>query len=297
MNSVFRKLILICIIAFSCLMATASIVKSDLLVSKQATRQNFNYIEEFSNFVIAQAPQRPRAPSRPQGQNFWQWLISLGRRGTCSDLNPTLMTFMPPAKSEQPSVEGLQDALGLTISEHPTFWFYIPSKTQENQNKQLELAEFVLQDITGKEINPPIRMSLNKMEGITSFTLPLGKTGLKEFNKPYHWYFSIICDPRRPSRNLSVDGWIERRDVRKLGLAPDFNPDILSFADLKRFAENDIWHETLTLTGYLKCRDQTNREELSNYWAELLRDAPPSIKQSNLSCSASKRPPQLQIVN
>ncbi|MUG97313.1 DUF928 domain-containing protein [Scytonema sp. UIC 10036] len=106
-------------------------------------------------------------------------------------------------KSDSPST--ITWVKSYTIEERPSFWFYVPYKYDEQS--QLELAKLAIID-EQKHLNKvtPIYFKLPETPGIIQVKLPIHL----EENKPYKWFFSIICDAKKPSRNPSVAGWIQR---------------------------------------------------------------------------------------
>ncbi|MEH2285140.1 MAG: DUF928 domain-containing protein [Nostoc sp.] len=91
-----------------------------------------------------------------------------------------------------------------TIEEKPTLWFYIPYKYDEQS--QLEYAKLALIDEDKHLVEKPIYFKLPKKPAIAQVRLPISLAK----GKAYQWFFSVLCDENRPSRNPSVTGWIER---------------------------------------------------------------------------------------
>jgi hypothetical protein len=178
------------------------------------------------------------------------------------------MPPLPPTtqKSSAGLVKGIENAMALTISAYPTFWFYVPDELQGK-----DFAEFMLQDEKEEDIfDRPIQVEL-KTSGIISFKLPSREKPL-EPNKPYHWFFSVICDFQRPSRNPSIEGWVERIPLdfvlaRQLEEAKSEEELVKLY---NTFVEKDIWHETLTLVSELYC-DHPKNTRLKDYWPQLLQ--------------------------
>ncbi len=247
-----------------------------------------------SNFVLTQQQrqwQRLRVSRKPRSQNSWlrgMWvrLNGLGRRGSCSNLNPPLIAFIPPPADEESReilATGLESALSLTLSAYPTFWFYVPEQLRE-----IELVEFMMQDDKGEDVfENPLRVRL-KTSGIVSFELPSREDQL-EINKPYHWYFSVICDSDRPSRNPSIDGWIERVQLKtsREELAAATPKERLEF-----YASQDIWHETLKLLAEQRCRDRQN-PLYADYWDAILQSVVRDIDRDKIDplsyCSSQQQ--------
>jgi hypothetical protein len=165
-------------------------------------------------------------------------------------------------ESEIASSKGFESALGLTFDEYPTFWFYVP-----NLPVGISDAELMLQDEDNMDVfDQPITIPIEP--GLFSFTTR--STGVPlALDKAYHWYFSIICDSRRPSRNLSVDAWI-----RRVPLSRDFQRQLDTAAeDRKRvelYVNHGIWYEALTLIAKLRCKYPED-VLLINDWTTLLQ--------------------------
>lgn len=129
---------------------------------------------------------------------------------------------------------------GTTVSDHPTFWFYLPV----GRSEQVTQAEFVLFDENQRPaIKQPLKMALPDAPGIVSVKLPETEQPL-EVGKQYEWYFSIICDELDLSGNPQVWGQVKRVEaslelVRQLKTLPES-------AQYIAFVEHDISQEALT---------------------------------------------------
>ncbi|NMG10213.1 DUF928 domain-containing protein [Brasilonema sp. UFV-L1] len=153
-----------------------------------------------------------------------------------SALVPTISN--PLNKVEQlPRPESSKIVWGKTTEAYPTFWFYIPYVYEESE---LEYAKFVLLDEDRHIVAGPIFFQLpNKTDvaekpSIAKFTLPRNEKPL-EIGKLYNWYFSIVCNERKPSRNPSVTGWIQRVSL-----------PILAPKDYMYYVNQGIWYDTVT---------------------------------------------------
>ena len=231
-------------------------------VASETVTKTFAVKPEFS---VAQEQKQRKPPRRRRRPGFWQRVIGLGTRGPCSNLETPLLGLMPPlpdsVSEESRLAEGLENGSALTISAYPTFWFYVPEQLRE-----IELVEFMMQDERDEDVfENPIRVRL-KTSGIVSFELPSREKPL-EINKPYHWYLSVVCDSERPSRNPSIDGWIERvqLETSRERLATATPRERIEF-----YASRDIWHETLKLLAEQRCRYRQN-PIYAEYWDTILQ--------------------------
>lgn len=104
--------------------------------------------------------------------------------------------------------------LTLTLSERPTFWFYIPYTTAQYDRATFDLFDaennFVIDSLLTIEFsNSPGESS--SIPGIISVTLPPTAQPL-ELDREYHWYFSVESGKCKtsPSSSLPVHGWVKR---------------------------------------------------------------------------------------
>ena len=97
---------------------------------------------------------------------------------------------------------------GLTISEQPTFWFYLPYVADpETPETQRRIAQFVLLDEADHPVwNELISAELHDTPSLVEYLLPYRL----ETDKLYQWYFTVICDVEKLSRNPVVRGWVQR---------------------------------------------------------------------------------------
>lgn len=97
---------------------------------------------------------------------------------------------------------------GLTVRAQPTFWFYVPYVlTSEMASQQKRVAQFVVLDETDRPLwNELIAFELSDQPQLIEYQLPY----TLETEKLYGWYFSVICDAEKLSRNPVVRGWVQR---------------------------------------------------------------------------------------
>lgn len=167
---------------------------------------------------------------------------------------------------------------GLTIAAHPTFWFYVPyisppkspvetsPKQVETSPKQVEtspkrVARFVLLD----EANQPVwneLMNIELWEQPRLVEYPLSYT--LETGKLYTWYFSVICDPEKLSRNPTVRGWVQRTDT-----TPELQQDLRDkpLKQYEVYADNKIWFEAVSSLVSIRRQFSSIHRDV---WADLL---------------------------
>lgn len=159
---------------------------------------------------------------------------------------------------------------GYTVEAQPTFWFYLPyvSSVAEKQ-----VARFTLLDESKQVVwHELVAIELSQTPQIVEYSLPFSlATG-----ELYNWYFSAICDPEKPSKNSSVQGWVQR-------IEPDIelrnalqNANLLQKQEYRVYANNGIWFETIN--SLVKSRRQfPTVDQFREDWMGLLAyfDIPP----------------------
>jgi Domain of Unknown Function (DUF928) len=161
---------------------------------------------------------------------------------------------------------------GYTVEERPTFWFYLPyilsskalseASLNRPETSSKRVAQFVLLDDTNRPVwNELMNVELFDNPRLVEYPLP----HKLEMGKLYNWYFSVICDSEKLSRNPVVRGWVQRVEP-----APELQTDLRNtsrFDQYIAYANHGIWFETVN--SMVKIRRQfpsTNRDA----WISLL---------------------------
>lgn len=179
-----------------------------------------------------------------------------GSRGDCLQ---QLLAMSPkpteiaadPERCKLPS----EDPPTLTVSEFPTFWFYVP-----DQGGQVS-AELVLFDSSGQ---PPIaqQIVLSGEAGIVGVRL----TQPIAVDRSYSWRFRINETPDEASMNPSVRG-----TVRRIALDPTLAAQLEAASAQEQvalYAANGIWQETLT--ALVQLRQTQPSSAIQADWTSLL---------------------------
>ncbi|MCC5633072.1 DUF928 domain-containing protein [Nostoc sphaeroides] len=189
-------------------------------------------------------------------------------RGPCAnDKNKPNLTALIPGK-----------LFGLTITERPTFWFYVPYQANSKTP-----VEFTLTDKQEKEIYQE-NLLLTNTPGVIGVTIPANVSAL-EVDQIYEWKLSVTCSPVIDT----VSGRIKRVKA---------SAEVMSQLQASRgrsriiiYAENGFWYDTLT--GLIELRRQNPQDEgLKTDWQDLLK--PKEIGLENIvsepivSCCKSK---------
>lgn len=190
----------------------------------------------------------------------------MGSRDNCPAV-PTALTALVPLREEQrvskqtdKSISGIVE--GLTTSERPTFWFYVPY-TQDLTAS----AEFILQDSAGNDIYRNA-IALPPKPGVISVSLPSNAS--LQVGKTYRWYLKVRCNQQQTaSVPIYVEGDIQRvnldsRVMQQLEAAVDPRQKVVIYA------EEGIWFDSLTMLAQLRQKNP-NDPSLAEDWQSLLR--------------------------
>jgi hypothetical protein len=186
-------------------------------------------------------------------------------RGQCPAVQKSLTAIVPA--TEQVLAKGstypitVTNVWGLTVQQHPTFWFYVPY-----QNGSVYPAEFVLQDSQENDVYRT-RIELPQVPGIIGVSLPANVAPL-EVNKSYRWYFKVACT-QQMKNSPYVEGVVQRINP-SLGLAQQLqtaNPE----RKAEIYAANGIWYDTLTTLAQLRFANPNN-PTLATDWMNLLQE-------------------------
>ena len=145
------------------------------------------------------------------------------------------------------------EEMGLTVSNSPTFWFYIPYNSQEVQT-----GEFVLQDEKGEKDIYRTTFKFSATPGIVSLPLPENLPKSLEIERPYLWSLLVFCNPEDKDDNLALEGYVKR--VKG-------NSNFQVYTD---YAKKGIWHDALTDLAERR-GDKPQDPKLEEDWKILLK--------------------------
>lgn len=188
-------------------------------------------------------------------------------RGQCPFVGEPLTALVPATKKTLhlkqavsiPALNTIEVVWGLTATESPTLWFYVPYSLTPKLSLQ-----FVLQDdqYNNVYLGTPFTVS-QATPGIIKFPLP--STVTLEVGKMYRWYFGVDCTSDTP---IFVEGWIQRAALKPAVVRQ------LKTATLRQkvalYAANGIWFDALTTLAELRS-DYPNDSTLKDDWVSLLR--------------------------
>lgn len=177
----------------------------------------------------------------------------MGSRANCPAVTTELTALVP---SESNFVGGL------TVSEKPSFWFYVPY----TNNLSGANAHFTLLDDAGNKIyNNPI--ALPGKPSLVSVTLP-SNIPLQE-NKTYGWYLKVHCTQQNSPRvPIYVEGKIQR-----IKLNPTITQELETATPQQKamiYAANGIWFDSINTLAQLRLSN-FNDKSIESDWKSLLQ--------------------------
>jgi hypothetical protein len=197
-------------------------------------------------------------PTQPGGRGFLQPSEDI-------DELPTGRVRSVPsgcASSSQLSLTALvpENKIGQTVSDYPTFFFYLPQI-------EAELAEFILEDESGNQIYQQ-NLTISNLSGVIGVRIPADKNlPPLEVGKKYTWKFTVVCDPEDRASDLLKSGV-----VRRVELSADILRE-LDAADPRQktviYAQNGIWQDALSTLAAAR-RANPNDTDLAADWESLL---------------------------
>jgi hypothetical protein len=170
-------------------------------------------------------------------------------RGGCASSNQVSLTALVP-----------KNKIGRTVSDYPTFFFYLPQT-------DAELAELILEDESGNLIYQQ-DLTIKNLSGVIGVSIP-ANTNVPplEVGKSYTWKFTVVCDAEDRASDQLETGIVRRVEL---------SADILSQLDqadprLKTFiyAENGIWQDALSTLAAARLANPNDRVFQTD-WERLL---------------------------
>jgi hypothetical protein len=183
--------------------------------------------------------------------------IGGGSRGGCPRANQFL-TALVPVIPNTPN----DSVLGLTFTNRPTFWFYLPYSFSSTRP-----VVFALKDDRENIIYQTELSGSGTRPSVVGFKLPDNMQPL-EVNKRYKWHLTIYCDREELSDFRSVEGWVER-----VALDRSFQQELAAATPQQKlglYAREGIWYEAVTTLAEQR-RQKPNDDSLKQEWDKLMQ--------------------------
>ncbi|NJK48594.1 DUF928 domain-containing protein [Candidatus Gracilibacteria bacterium] len=241
----YRRFTLARLAACILVCATSVLAQSQGAISDATPIANSNQSDKIRFIRVNSEDPDPKGTPSSEG--------GTGSRGDCSTTEIPL-TRLVGSKS-----------LELTVSDRPTFWFYIPYTA-----KEAPYGEFFLQDRKGNTLYHD-RVKLSKSPGVVGFTLPAQVAPLA-IEQKYSWYLTIDCPQRQNAPSKFPSPAFLTGEVQRIELTSELKNRIETaktpLEKVKIYAQNGIWYETLTELANL----YLIQPALTKTWADLLKD-------------------------
>lgn len=205
--------------------------------------------ELFNQFLIVQNSKRVRLNVPPVGAPGSR--RGGASRGPCPPVEIPLTALVPETN------------IGLTVSERPTFWFYIPYNPTPVRS-----VEFVLLDEKRNAIYQTT-LPIKDTPGIMSVSVASSVPPL-EAGKRYQWVFSVICDPSNRTEDIFVRGQVKREPLNS-SLETQLQATQTERDRIIIYAANGLWYDALTALAKLR-HNSPQDQTLANDWRDLLSD-------------------------
>ena len=198
-----------------------------------ASNENTNTDSEQNTTVLFQPPPEEAQPKKTEGAASRQNKICsqdlLSRQQSNSDRS-NLRAVVPDRN------------YGLTTTERPTFWFYLPVTS----------ARQAILSIQEDGITPHWQQSIN-LTGETGIVgiKPSPNAPALEIGKSYQWAVILVCGDRPNPNDPVITAWIERIDESQIShYGSPINTKGLAKAAW--YARQGIWHNALDLLAEQK---------------------------------------------
>ncbi|MBD2771818.1 DUF928 domain-containing protein [Iningainema tapete] len=189
----------------------------------------------------------------------------MGSRNNCPAVEPALTALVPlqAQNSKQKNTSDAGNVGGLTTSERPTFWFYVPY----TQNLTAS-AEFIVQDMESKDVYRGA-IALPPKAGVIGVSIPSNIAPL-QVEQTYHWYFKVRCTEQKTATvPIYVKGYIHRVNL-DAGVMQQLQSSVDPRQKMAIFAQLGIWFDALTMLAQLRLTNP-NDASTANDWQSFLQ--------------------------
>ncbi len=172
-----------------------------------------------------------------------------GSRGDCIPNDENFIALVP------------EQSVSATASASPQIFFYAPP------TEEPKIIEFVLRNNKDQLVHETFIQTTGQ-SGIMNVVVPEPtQKGSEKLQGNYHWYLSMICDPRERSRDIVLEGAIEYRQLNQ-SLQEKIN--LSTFVEkINLLQQQGIWYDALSLLAQSR-QLESNLLSLKEEWLRLL---------------------------
>jgi len=160
-----------------------------------------------------------------------------------------------------------ENKFGRTVSDYPTFFFYLSQTKKKEDETPVELAEFILEDERENQIYKQT-LTIKNLSGVIGVSIP-ANTNVPplEVGKNYTWTFTVLCNPDDRSGDKIQSGVVRRVELSAdiLGKLENAEPRQKTVI----YAQNGIWQDALSTLAAAR-RANPNDTDLAADWESLL---------------------------
>ncbi|MEM9447112.1 MAG: DUF928 domain-containing protein [Cyanobacteria bacterium P01_E01_bin.6] len=211
-----------------------------------------------SSIVVKNGLPDPPSNPPPNGQREPGGSLS-GEIASCPVLSVPLTAITPP------------DVHGQTLSEQPTFWFYIP---YSSENVKVGEFSILTRDETQEVYRQPFY--LPETPGLMSIQLSADDENLLQEGLYYHWYLTLYCGEPTHGADLSsydadvianevpdltIHGWVQR-----VADTPERQSQIVGGA-------SDVWYDAIAYLAEQLQKPSQGGHDIQAQWEALLNEA------------------------
>lgn len=228
---------------------TPSLATQAKLSSKSSTSSQINWQQR--NIQVTFEPPDRNEPDNTVGG------ASRDGGGICLSENLATTT-------ETPALELLpltpESNYGLTISEHPTFYAYIP------QSNDVKKIFFSLRDRDQKTLYQT-EFAIEKTGVIIHFSLSNTAPPL-ELDKDYEWSMVLMCNQTMKPDSPRISAWVKRIEVLDIPFHAQDYQNSLEIAAF--YAQNGLWYDALNSLGNLLRHSGRTSTDYAEQWQKFL---------------------------
>lgn len=150
-----------------------------------------------------------------------------------------------------------------TVSEYPTFWFYIPYTA-----KEISSIKFLVLDERERTTIYRTSVQLTEKSGIIKITIPSDPRYALQVNQNYRWRLNLNCEPDTTVEpDLVVNGWI-----RRIGISSELVNQLEAVKPKAYivYQDNGIWYDAIANLAELHFNNPEN-SQFKQDWANLLQ--------------------------
>lgn len=165
--------------------------------------------------------------------------------------------YSAQTESQQPALQALvpKDNYGLTFSERPTFWVYIPKTSA----KQIVLS--IKEE--GIKHHAQIFLPITGVSGIIGLT-PSEDSKSLEIGKNYQWAVVMVCGDQPSPNDPVITAWVKR-----VAQSQQIDSSLNLLEQAIRYGKKGMWYDALTALAQAR-QLQPEDSKLIRSWAELL---------------------------